>query len=457
MSGQEPPNKERHATFTELMTKFLQENNLPPSIINNRNFDVLMETIAQCGPDFVLPSQEELAGPLFEKQLNRMDEVKNRHEKAWERHGCTLMVDSWTHPWKSLHLLRFMVGSVEGVFFLGSADASYASDRADLLAQLIEKWIEDIGKDKVVQVVTANSHNLKAACTILMDKIPTLFWTPCAFQCLDHMLKDIGKLEEFKKHIQQAKRVTTFIYRHARFLYAMCEKMGEKDPVVPATTQYSTSFLTLERIYKHRDVMKCLFTNEDWSRSNLSGTQEGKNVRQIVLSTTFWNGVEDCMKASEPLLVLLRMVYDAKRPAMPEMFAGLDLAKKKIRGSFANNPAVLEKVMDIVERCWADQMEQKLYGAAMFLNPNKFFDIKENDRPYASSLRAMFNDVIGKMIVGDDDLIAKIRNQADQYESIAAGSFGEKSPSKLCSLLCIQIPNFLFILTFVNLLSSLTF
>jgi len=60
-----------------------------------------------------------------------------------------------------------MVGSVEGIFFLGSADASYATDHADLLAELIEERIDEVGRDKVVQVVTDNSHNLKAACKIL--------------------------------------------------------------------------------------------------------------------------------------------------------------------------------------------------------------------------------------------------------------------------------------------------
>jgi hypothetical protein len=81
--------------------------------------------------------------------------------------------------------------------------------------------------------------------------------------------------------------------------------------------------------------------------------------------------------------------------------------------------------MDIVEQHWADQMKQKLYGAALFLNPNKFFDIKEKDLAYASSLWEMFNDVIEKMIVDDDDLIAKVRDQADQYER-AENSFGKK-------------------------------
>lgn len=82
------------------------------------------------------------------------------------------------------------------------------------MADLIEHRIEGIGREKVVQVVTDNSHKLKEACRILMDRIPALFCTPCAFQCLDLMLKDIGRLEVFKKYIQQAKHVTTFIYRH---------------------------------------------------------------------------------------------------------------------------------------------------------------------------------------------------------------------------------------------------
>ena len=326
-------------------------------------------------------------------------------------------------------MLRFMVGSVEGIFFLGSADATYASDHPDLLAGLIEERIEGIGRDKVVQVVTDNSHNLKEACMILMDRIPTLFWTPCAFQCLDLMLKDIGRLEQFKKRIQQARHLTTFVYRHPKFLCAMCEKMGVKDLVAPATTRYCTSFLTLERMHKHRDAMKCLFTNEDWSRSKLSSTQVGRNVREIVLSTTFWNGVEDCIKASEPLLALLRMVYGAERPAMPEVFAGLYLAKKKISNSFASNPGLLKQVIDIVELRWSsDQMEQKLYGAALFLNPNKIFDIKENDPAYASSLRSMFNDVIEKMVVDDDELITKVSGQANQYDSTET-SFGKKLPT----------------------------
>jgi hypothetical protein len=40
-----------------------------------------------------------------------------------------------------------------------------------------------------------------------MERIPTLFWSPCAAHCLDLMLEDIGDLKEFKKPIDRARRV----------------------------------------------------------------------------------------------------------------------------------------------------------------------------------------------------------------------------------------------------------
>ena len=60
-------------------------------------------------------------------------------------------------------------------------------------------------------------------------------------------------------------------------------------------------------------------------------------------------------------------------------------------------------------------MEQKLHGAALFLNPNKFFAIKESNRRQAARLRSMFNDVLWKM-VPDDEQQATISREADDYE-----------------------------------------
>ncbi|XP_042035075.1 uncharacterized protein LOC121781392 [Salvia splendens] len=76
----------------------------------------------------------------------------------------------------------------------------------------------------------------------------------------------------------------------------------------------------------------------------------------------------------------------------------MDTAKQTIRDSLADKPQLLNEVLTHFDRRWEKQMEQKLYGAALFLNPAKFFAIKEKSVRDAARLRAMFNDVLWKMM-----------------------------------------------------------
>lgn len=77
-------------------------------------------------------------------------------------------------------MINFLVNSPEGTYFLESVDASSEVHDAFMLADLLGKKIEEIGKEKVVQVITDNGANYKAAGRILMERFPSLFWSPCA-------------------------------------------------------------------------------------------------------------------------------------------------------------------------------------------------------------------------------------------------------------------------------------
>ncbi|CAD6236567.1 unnamed protein product [Miscanthus lutarioriparius] len=149
--------------------------------------------------------------------------------------------------WRGRHLINFLVNSPEGTYFLESIDASSEVHDAYMLAGLLEKKVEEIGKDKVVQVVTDNGANFKDAGKILMDRIPTIFWTSMCCALLGS-----------HKPITRARRVTTFIYRHGRILSAMREKTGGVDLVRPAATRFAMAFLTLKSLYKHKDALKSL-------------------------------------------------------------------------------------------------------------------------------------------------------------------------------------------------------
>uniref|UniRef100_K4ALC9 HAT C-terminal dimerisation domain-containing protein n=1 Tax=Setaria italica TaxID=4555 RepID=K4ALC9_SETIT len=189
------------------------------------------------------------------------------------------------------------------------------------------------------------------------------------------------------------------MHRHGRLLKATREKIGGKNLVRRTASRYSTTFLTLKR-------------------------QEKCN---IVLSTNFWDVVKDCVSALEPLLIQLRLVNSDDMPALPGVYAGMDLAKKKINDSFANKPLILRRVMDI-----------KLDEAALFLDPRKFYDIRKNDSAYACRQRIMFNDVLGQMVVGDADLVARIDKWWTSFGGIAIEV--QRFAKRIVGLCCSAAP-----------------
>ena len=83
------------------------------------------------------------------------------------------------------HLINFLANSLVGTLFLGSVDASSEVADANMLADLLEKKIDKVGNEYIVQLVTDIGSNFKAVGRILMERIPHLFWTPCAAHCLN--------------------------------------------------------------------------------------------------------------------------------------------------------------------------------------------------------------------------------------------------------------------------------
>jgi hypothetical protein len=60
--------------------------------------------------------------------------------------------------------------------------------------ELVDKCIEEIGVQNVVQVVTDNAKLNEAATSLLKAKHPSIFWNGCAAHTIDLMLEDIGNM-----------------------------------------------------------------------------------------------------------------------------------------------------------------------------------------------------------------------------------------------------------------------
>ncbi|SPT19444.1 unnamed protein product [Triticum aestivum] len=390
--------EERHYVSMQ-WALFFYECGIPFNAASSRQFEVAIEATCQYGSGYKPPSAHELREPLLNDCVKETGLSRRQHEAAWKKYGCTLMSDGWSDK-RGRHLINFLVNSPEGTFFLESVDASSVCHDGDMIANLLEKRILVVGKENVVQVITDNGANYKKAGHLLMERMPTLYWSPCACHCLDLMLEDIGKLKAFKKPIAGARRVTTFIYRHGRLLSLMRKATGG-DLVRPAATRFATAILTLRSLVKNKAALRSLFTSDEWVGNKLAKTQVGLNVQEIILSTEWWSAIEDCLRASTALLRVLRVADGDEKPAMREIKALMIYAKERINLGFPrqNKQQLLKKILAIVDKRWENQMDHPLYGAALFLNPGKFFPIvSRNDDALVGELRSCFNDVLAKMV-----------------------------------------------------------
>jgi hypothetical protein len=112
-----------------------------------------------------------------------------------------------------------------------------------------------------------------------------------------------------------------------------------------AVTHFATSLLTLTSRHRHKQGLRSLFVSAEWHANKLATSEEGKLVERTALSVPFWKSLKNCLKASQPLLIALRIAYDDDTPAAPQIMIAMDNTKKAIKKSLNEKPQLLNEVL----------------------------------------------------------------------------------------------------------------
>ena len=182
------------------------------------------------------------------------------------------------------------------------------------------------------------------------------------------MLEDIGKLPRVKKAIQRGISLVGFIYNHTLALNTMRKFTNKMELVRHGVTRFATTFLTLQRLYKQKNNLRRMFTSDEWLSSKKAKEPKGKKAGDIVLSTTFWNDVVYSIKLMGPLVHVLRLVDNEKKPAMGYIYEAMDRAKEAIQKSFKDNEDKYNDIFTTIDRRWDSQIHHSLHVASYFLN-----------------------------------------------------------------------------------------
>lgn len=146
---------------------FFYNNAIPFNVARNEESTIMCDMISRHGNGFKPPSDHDLIIKLLNQEVKLTNEALEEHRKEWRNIGCTIVTGGWTdRKWRTI--LNFLVNSPKGTIFLKFVDASSICKIAGKIFEMIDTFVEEVGEDNVVQVVTNNAANYKAAGEMLM-------------------------------------------------------------------------------------------------------------------------------------------------------------------------------------------------------------------------------------------------------------------------------------------------
>ncbi|GJY12721.1 zf-BED domain-containing protein, partial [Tanacetum coccineum] len=253
-----------------------------------------------------------------------------------------------------------------GTIFLASIDTSDISKTKEKVFAMLDDFVEKIGEEHVVQVVTDNAEIIK----------------PLDFE---------KKIEEHKVTIAKGRKVVSFIYNRTRLICLLKKFSNGKELLRPGATRFAASYFILCRLYELKGALISMFASEEWENSNFAKSQAGKNIESIVLDN------------------VLRMI-DSDSPAMGFILDAMVNAKKEIKNMYKDVQSRYQSVLDIIDQRWENQLQKSLHVAGYYLNlqmQHNSEDVLFNKSTFYKCLETM---------CGDENLSKKIDLQLDLFK-----------------------------------------
>ncbi|XP_039036468.1 uncharacterized protein LOC120173343 [Hibiscus syriacus] len=298
-------------------------------------------------------------------------------------------------------------------------DASEIVKDANLLFHMLDKMVEEVGEENVVQVVTDNASNYVKGGKMLEAKRPNLYWTPCVTHCIDLMLEDIGKLSKVRNALKKCIFMNGYIYGHISRVNMMRKFTNQRNLHRSTITRFATSFITLAQFHEQRNNLRKMVASQEWIESKSSKETSGKKLASYVLQVFFWRNVVYALKLSGPLVKVLRMVDGENKPPMGYIYEAMDRAKEAISKSFGMNDEHYKEAFEFIDRRWDCQLHRPLHADGYFLNPGLYYDnLKTSNEEVMTGLI----DCIGRL-TSNLQMQDKILDELEIYKN-ARGLFG---------------------------------
>ena len=407
----------------KLIARFFYETGVDFSAVNAPSFKRMVNaTLGHGQVEYSIPSFQELKGWLLQDEVKEMQEYVKKIRHSWASTGCSILLDGWIDE-KCRHLVNFLVDCPLGAVYLRSVDVTSFIGDVDKLQLLLDRVIEEIGVDNIVQVVSYSTKGwVGDVGKQFMDRCKRVVWTVSASYCIELMLEKIGMTESIREVLTEAKTITRFIYGHETVLNLLKKHTLGHDLIKPSKIRSATPFMNLENIVSEKQNLKSMFASSEWNTSIWASRTEGKMVGHLVGDHSFWTGAGIALKATLPLVRVLSLINQTDKPQVGYIYETMDQVKETIKEELKNKKSLYVPFWQVIDEIWDTHLHSPIHAAGYYLNPSLFYssDFYSDAEVSFGLLNSIIRLVPDQ---GSQDLISR---QLEEYR-LARGGFKEGS------------------------------
>jgi len=238
--------------------RFLYACGIPFNVFRSPYWHEMVSTINDAPKGYKSPGYDKARTVGLDHEKAKISHSLNRMTSSWTDHGVSIISDGWTNV-KGKPLISVLAVSISGAIFLTAHDYSDKFRISINIAEALLETIDRIGPYNVIQVITNNALNCKAAGAIIEDKYPNIFWYGCLVHTFNLLMHDVVKNKNaqyqwigdlYKKRKQMIKFITNHSNTHGLF-----RNHSRLELLKIAKTRFGSYYLTFKRLLKVRESL----------------------------------------------------------------------------------------------------------------------------------------------------------------------------------------------------------
>ncbi|CAL5373759.1 unnamed protein product [Camellia sinensis] len=404
-------------------------NGIAFNVVRSPLWEDMVSSILNAPKGYKSPNYEKVRTALLDKEHKKVQQSLTPLMQDWSTHGVSIISDGWSNL-KNQPLINIMAISGGKAIFINGHDVSSIEKTGANIAELLLKAIDYVGPSNVVQVVTDNASNCKAAGAIIQRKHAHIFWSGCMAHTLNLLMKDIAKSEDsllsfVDESYKKGKAIVKYIKNHSSCQY-LFKTFSALELLKAKKTRFGHNFIVLQRLVKVRPSLMSMALSKQWDylRRSSSSPEQHDIVQQTIMDDDFWKKSKQVLKFTKHIYKMLRF-SDSDKAVIGEVYEQMDTMLGNIKDSLSDDLTIYDLVQQYVVARW-DKMNIPLHCLAYVLVPKYYTNswlsqpapggVSRKKPHFDKEVQTGYLQAIEKIVV-DQNEASLIRHQISDFVS----------------------------------------